>query len=64
MFPCAQAVIWGAHPRNNLRRNSSFVSVWRLKDGRAVIGPSKDGDFVLLIHRYDLSIGISWDIFR
>ena len=27
-----QAVIWGAHPRNNLRRNSSFVSVWRLQE--------------------------------
>lgn len=64
----AQAVIWGAHPRNNLRRNSSFVSVWRLKeDGTTWHMVADDNDWELRFEwkRVGISastVTITWDI--
>jgi len=64
----AQATIWGAHPRNNLRRNSSFVSVWRLKeDGRTWLRVADDNDWELRFEwkRVGISastVTITWDI--
>ncbi|CAJ1450212.1 unnamed protein product, partial [Effrenium voratum] len=64
----AQATIWGAHPRNNLRRNSSFVSVWRLKeDGRTWLRVADDNDWELRFEwkRVGISastVTITWDV--
>eukprot|EP00434_Breviolum_minutum_P029467 symbB.v1.2.026056.t2/scaffold2576.1/size75980/1 len=64
----AQAVIWGAHPRNNLRRNSSFVSVWRLQeDGHTWHMVADDNDWELRFEwkREGISastVTITWEI--
>ncbi|CAK9009479.1 Neutral ceramidase B (N-CDase B) (NCDase B) (Acylsphingosine deacylase 2B) (N-acylsphingosine amidohydrolase 2B) [Durusdinium trenchii] len=63
-----QATIWGAHPRNNLRRNSSFVSVWRLKDdGKTWHMVADDNDWELRFEwkRVGISastVTITWEI--
>ncbi|CAE7457739.1 Tars1 [Symbiodinium natans] len=64
----AQATIWGAHPRNNLRRNSTFVSVWRSEDGKApwkMVADDNDWELRFEWKRVGISastVTITWEI--
>ncbi|CAE7176860.1 unnamed protein product [Symbiodinium pilosum] len=64
----AQATIWGAHPRNNLRRNSTFVSVWRSEDGKSnwkMVADDNDWELSFEWKRVGISastVTITWEI--
>jgi len=63
-----QVTIWGAHPRNNLRRNSTFASVWRSEDGNApwkMVADDNDWELRFEWKRVGISastVTITWEI--